>query len=269
MARTPPTLFLCLLGQVMVIWPYPAARDAKKCSLWTLTDVQQSLYHQRCSVTRSSQKNWDSDPPKTVLGPGGRLVFLPSLTDLSLHYPGQSASLQIWGWKWFIVSSTSGSAKLKEQSPYVLRRVSPCSTPEAAVISVAENLLPSFTICLPLPPTFPNRKAFQGSALGFFVSLKVALPRISFSAIWFTFFFFFLIPHQLFLEILEVGSRVMGKLRGGTGVLEWEPSGMGMVGSGVSSGVHQESLGLKDQREELGLRQRVSTRAVLPLRQVR
>lgn len=37
---------------------------------------------------------------------------------------------------------------------------------------------------------------------------------------------------------------------------------MGMVGE-VGSGVHQESLGLKDQREELGLRQRVSTRAAL------
>jgi len=44
---------------------------------------------------------------------------------------------------------------------------------------------------------------------------------------------------------------------------------MGMVGSGVGSGVDQESLGLKDQREELGLRQRVSTRVVLPLGEVR
>lgn len=147
MARTPPKFFLCLLGQVMVIWPYPAARDAKKCSLWTLADIQQFLYHQRCSVTRSSQKNWSSDPPpKQCLDQGS-----PGVSPI-IHWP--ESSLQIWGWKWFIVSSTVSSAKPKEQSPCVLRSVSPRSTPEAAVVSVAENLpllLPSTCVCPNLP----------------------------------------------------------------------------------------------------------------------
>ena len=160
MARTHPSSFYVSLVKS---WSYGhiQLQGMLRNVVWTLTDIQQSLYHQRCSVTRSSQKNWSSDPPKTVLGQRGRLVFLPWLTDLSLHYPGQSASLQIWGWKWFIVSSTFGSAKLKEQSPCVLRRVSPRSTPEAAVISVAENLLPSFTICLPLPQPSPIEKHFK------------------------------------------------------------------------------------------------------------
>lgn len=46
---------------------------------------------------------------------------------------------------------------------------------------------------------------------------------------------------------------------------QWDGPG----GGGVGHGVDRESLGLRDQREELGLRQRVSTRAVLPLGEVR
>ena len=55
----------------------------------------------------------------------------------------------------------------------------------------------------------------------------------------------------------ELGSSLEGA--------QWDGHG----GGGVGGGVDQESLGLRDQREELGLRQRVSTRAVLPLGEVR
>ena len=54
--------------------------------------------------------------------------------------------------------------------------------------------------------------------------------------------------------------------------MELRGSGISFMGSpvgwpwwgGVDSGVDRESLGLKDQRGELGLKQRFSTRAILP-----
>lgn len=100
----------------------------------------------------------------------------------------------------------------------------------------------------------PQRKMFQGSALLFFVSLKVAVPTCRLFCHLLYLPPLILNPPSALSSILEAGLQEGAPSRGA----RWDGPG------GVDSGVDRKSLRLKDQRGELGLNRRFSSRAILP-----